>query len=124
MTYMMTSRREIETGHGNRPHRAPATEKRGPLQREVEETIKVLGSEFPNVEPHPSGEDGSDGSTGEEETEETVIRAVQTETLEVPIHIDLQDGYIMQVMGLVDRGSNASFLSQNLLELMPPPPTF
>ena len=40
--------------------------------------------------------------------------------LEVPIHVDLQDGYIMQVMGLVDAEYNASFLSQEFLECMVP----
>ena len=38
----------------------------------------------------------------------------------VPNHVDLQDGYIIQVMGLVDTGSNVSFLSQDVLERMAP----
>ena len=77
------------------------TDKRGPLQREVEETsLKELGIELSNIDPRPSGEDESEGLTGEEGTEKTLIRALQTETLEVPMHtcIDLQDAYIIQTL--------------------------
>ena len=46
--------------------------------------------------------------------DQIIVGAIQTEILEVPIQIDLQNGYVLQVMGLVNTGSTVSFLVQNL----------
>ena len=47
---------------------------------------------------------------GGENEDQIVVGAIQTEILEVSIHVNLQKGYIIQVMALVDTWSSVSFL--------------
>ena len=52
--------------------------------------------------------------------EEVIAHAAQSKILEVPVHVDLQDGHMMQVMALVDMGSYVSFIRQEVLEQLGP----
>ena len=55
--------------------------------------------------------------------DEVIICAAQSEIMEVAVHVDLRDGYMMQVMALIDTGSNISFMGQEVLEKLAPTPT-
>ena len=52
--------------------------------------------------------------------DEVIICAAQSEIMEVAVHVDLRDGYMMQVMALIDTGSNISFMGQEVLEKLAP----
>ena len=66
------------------------TDNRVPLQKEAGETnLKEPEVEYPREEFLPLEEDETEEMAGEEDAEDTVVRARQTETLQVPIHIDL-----------------------------------
>ena len=52
--------------------------------------------------------------------DEVRVRAVQSEIIEVAVHVDLRDGYMMQVMASIDTSSNISFMGQEVLEKLAP----
>ena len=53
--------------------------------------------------------------------EEIIICVIELDLIEVAVNIDLKDGYMMQVMALIDTGSNISFMGQELAPHLPCP---
>ena len=58
--------------------------------------------------------------SGDAPQEEIIVRVIQSDLIQVAVQVDLKDGYMMQIMALIDTGSNISFMGQEVLEELAP----